>query len=77
MLLSDLKTIFSVSTSPKRRSYKANEYVFRQGNPAHNIFAIEEGQVKLERSTIEGRTALMHTIQAGDSFAEAADRQFH
>ena len=72
MLLSDFKAIFSVSTSPKKRNYKANEFVFRQGSPAHSIFAVEKGQVKLERSTIEGRTALMHRIQAGDSFAEAA-----
>ena len=72
MLLSDFKAIFSISTTPKIRRYKANEFVFRQGNPAHYVFAVVEGQVKLERSTIEGRTALMHTIQAGDSFAEAA-----
>jgi len=72
MLLSDFKAIFSDSTSPGKRSYKANELIFEQGNPAHNIFAVEEGQVKLERNTIEGRTALLHTIQAGESFAEAA-----
>ncbi len=72
MLLNDFKAIFSGSTSPKKKSYKANEFVFRQGNPAHNIFAVEKGQIKLERNTIEGRNALMHTIQAGDSFAEAA-----
>ena len=67
MLLSDFKAIFLDSTSPEKRSYKANEFIFRQGNPAHSIFALEEGQVKLERCTIEGRTALMHTIQAGES----------
>jgi CRP-like cAMP-binding protein len=72
MLLNDFKTKFSVSTSPKTLSYKTNEFIFRQGDSAHSIFAVEAGQIKLERSTIEGRTALMHTIQAGESFAEAA-----
>ncbi len=71
-LISDFKTIFFSSVSTKGRNYRLNELIFRQGDPAHYIFVIEEGQVKLERYTIEGRRVVMHTAKAGESLAEAA-----
>ncbi len=71
-LISDFKTIFFSSVSTKGRNYRLNELIFRQGDPAHYIFVIEEGRVKLERYTIEGRRVVMHTAKAGESLAEAA-----
>ncbi len=72
MLISDFKTVFFSSVSTKRRNCRSNELIFRQGDPAHYIFVIEEGQVKLERYTIEGRKVVMHRAKAGESLAEAA-----
>jgi len=72
MLIGDLKVLFLNSISPRRRSYKVNEVVFRQGDAAHSIFAVEEGQIKLERYTPEGRGAIMHVAKSKECFAEAA-----
>ncbi len=54
------------------KNYNDGEYVFFQGDPADYIFAVKEGQVRLERSTIEGRSVSMHTAIAEETFAEAA-----
>jgi len=72
MLIDDLNKLFSNAVTPKRRRYKANTFVFRQGDPVQGIFALEAGQVKLERYTSEGRSAMMHMAQSKESFAEAA-----
>ncbi len=67
-----LDDLFSKSAPMERRDYEAGDPVFSQGDRALNIFAVVEGQVKLERYTIEGRSVLLHAADAGESFAEAS-----
>lgn len=72
MLIHDLTELFASEITPERRRYEANASIFRQGDRVKGIFAVVEGQVRLERFTSEGRTAVLHTAMPDESFAAAA-----
>jgi CRP-like cAMP-binding protein len=54
------------------RTLARGEALFRQGDPAVAIFAIETGRLRLERHTPDGRLVPLHTARAGETFAEAS-----
>lgn len=72
MTINTLDSLFHEVSSIKKKYFKAGENIFYQRDSAKNIYAVEKGQVSLERSTIEGRCVVMYTANAGDSFAEAS-----
>lgn len=57
---------------PKLRVLEAGEALFRQGDRATAIFAVEQGRLRLIRHTIDNRPVTLHTARAGELFAEAA-----
>lgn len=67
-----LLEVLDRSVGGERREYDVGDLVFRQGDPATHLYGVETGQVRLERSTVEGRRVLMYVAGAGESFAEAA-----
>ena len=60
------------SGGEKTRTLEAGEFLFRQGDAATFVFAIEHGQLRLERRTFDGRLVPLHLARAGETFAEAA-----
>lgn len=56
----------------KLRVLKAGEALFRQGDRATAIFAVEQGRLRLLRHTIDDREVVLHTARKGEVFAEAA-----
>jgi CRP/FNR family transcriptional regulator, dissimilatory nitrate respiration regulator len=60
------------SGGEKTRTLQAGEFLFRQGDAAKLVFAIERGQLRLERRTFDGRLVPLHLARAGETFAEAA-----
>src|SRR2546427_212271 len=58
-------------TKLARRSLARNELVFRQGDKVQAIYFIEEGRLRLDRRTFDGRS-LFGTSSAGEFFVEAA-----
>ena len=54
------------------RELSVGEVLFRQGDKAFAIFAIERGRLQLIRHTIDSRRVVLHTARAGELFAEAA-----
>lgn len=50
---------------------KAQQCIFRQGDPATAFFIAISGWVKLYRITQAGEETVIHTMTRGDSFAEA------
>ena len=56
----------------RTRELAAGESLFRQGDKAFAIFAIERGRLRLVRHTIDSRRVVLHTARAGELFAEAA-----
>jgi CRP-like cAMP-binding protein len=56
----------------ERRSLARNEYLFRQGDKVKGIYFIEEGRLRLDRRTFDGRSLVFGTSSAGEFFVEAA-----
>jgi CRP-like cAMP-binding protein len=56
----------------ERRSLARNEFLFRQGDRVHAIYFIEEGRLRLDRRTFDGRTLVFGASSAGEFFVEAA-----
>lgn len=54
------------------RRLEPGQALFRQGDKATAIFAVEQGRLRLIRHTIDDRRVVLHTARAGDLFAEAA-----
>src|SRR5215472_8534623 len=56
----------------ERRSLGRNELLFRQGDRVQAIYFIEEGRLRLDRRTFDGRSLVIGTNSAGEFFVEAA-----
>jgi CRP-like cAMP-binding protein len=54
------------------RALDRGETLFRQGDKATAIFAVDSGRVSLIRHTADDRKAVLHRARAGELFAEAA-----
>jgi CRP-like cAMP-binding protein len=59
-------------TKLERRSLARNEYLFRQGDKVQAIYFIEDGRLRLDRRTFDGRSLVFGTSSAGEFFVEAA-----
>ena len=55
----------------KLRTYRKNEVVFRQGDPADTVFYIKKGRVKLSVLSPAGKEAVTALLGAGDFLGEA------
>ena len=58
--------------SLERRSLARHEVLFRQGDKVTAIYFIEEGRLRLERRTFDGRLLFLGTTPAGEFFVAAA-----
>ena len=54
------------------RELRPREFLFRQGDSAGHIFAVEDGRIKLARYLRSGKSVVMHIARAGHTFTEAA-----
>ena len=58
--------------TPVARHVNARTYLFRQGDVSFGIFRLAAGQISLVRVTPDGAYVPMHTVRAGELFAEAS-----
>ena len=54
------------------RDLGPGEFLFREGDHAEHVFAVEEGRVRLTRYLSNGKAVFMHVARAGRTFTEAA-----
>ncbi len=54
------------------KSLARNEYLFREGDPAHGFYVVQKGAVDVHRVNASGKEQVIHIFRAGESFAEAA-----
>jgi CRP/FNR family transcriptional regulator, dissimilatory nitrate respiration regulator len=54
------------------RALDQGQMLFRQGDEATAIFAVEQGRLRLVRHTVDDRKVVLHTARPGELFAEAA-----
>jgi len=61
-----------VLSAGHERTLERGEILFHEGEPAHAMYAVMSGQIKLVRYSPRGRELLLHLVQPGWSFAEVA-----
>jgi CRP-like cAMP-binding protein len=73
-LFSDLdeRELQAVQPIALRKEYRKGQAVFREGEPSRGFFLIASGAVKIFRVGPDGRERVLHVVEAGESFAEAA-----
>jgi len=67
-----LAALFAAQVTAEVKDYQAGETIFREGDPAFRVFAVERGRVRLVRYTPEGEELPLFRAEAGQTFAEAA-----
>ena len=61
-----------VSGLAETRELRPREFLFRQGDSAGHVYAVEDGRIKLARYLSSGKSVVMHVARAGHTFTEAA-----
>jgi CRP-like cAMP-binding protein len=56
----------------KQRNYAKNDCVFRKDDRSRGIFFVLSGSIELRRYTSAGTVVVLHTANAGETFAEAS-----
>jgi CRP/FNR family transcriptional regulator, cyclic AMP receptor protein len=54
------------------RRYRRGQLMFQEGEPAHSLFLIAEGSVKVFLTSPEGDSVILVTLGPGDAFGELA-----
>jgi CRP-like cAMP-binding protein len=55
-----------------RKEYRKGQIVFGEGDPSRGFFLVASGAVKIFRVGPDGRERVLHVVETGESFAEAA-----
>ena len=64
-----LETLVSAAV---RRTYRAGEILFIEGDPVTGLYLIESGRVKISRVSQDGREHILLLLGAGEMFNEVA-----
>lgn len=65
----DLQLLLSIL---RIRNYNKGEILFEEGAEAEGFYIVASGKVKVYKLSPDGRERILHVVQPGDSFAEAA-----
>src|SRR5579863_1396563 len=72
LLSSEIFAFLNSDRVPKRRiEFRNKQILFSQGEPAKNIFYIQEGSVKLAVTSAAGKEAVVTILGSGDFLGEA------
>ena len=66
---SDLEELARVARS---REHHRGDVLFADGDPAEGFYLVASGKVKIYKLSAEGKERILHIVQPGNSFAEAA-----
>lgn len=56
----------------QRKSLERDQMLFRVGDPAEAFYVVTSGRIKLVRHSVQGKEMMLHLVEPGQSFAEAA-----
>ncbi|HVM60304.1 MAG TPA: Crp/Fnr family transcriptional regulator [Verrucomicrobiae bacterium] len=68
----DERELLAVQPIALRKEYRKGQTVFHEGDASRGFFLIASGAVKIFRVGADGRERVLHVVEAGESFAEAA-----
>jgi CRP/FNR family transcriptional regulator len=73
-LFSDLdeRELQALQPMALRKEYRKGQIVFGEGDPSRGFFLVASGAVKIFRVGTDGRERVLHVVETGESFAEAA-----
>jgi CRP/FNR family transcriptional regulator len=73
-LFSDLdeRELQAIQQWALRKDYRKGQIVFTEGEPSRGFFLVASGTVKIFRVGPDGRERVLHVVETGESFAEAA-----
>lgn len=54
------------------KSLERDQMLFRAGDPAEAFYVVTSGRIKLVRHTSQGKEMMLHLVEPGQSFADAA-----
>jgi CRP-like cAMP-binding protein len=54
------------------KTLEKDDYLFREGDPAHGFYIIQKGTVNIHRVNAQGKEQVIQIFRQGQSFAEAA-----
>lgn len=62
----------ALAQSAHAARFDSGEVVFLEGDPAAGIYLLEQGVVKISRSSLEGREYILHLVRPGGTFNDVA-----
>jgi CRP/FNR family transcriptional regulator, dissimilatory nitrate respiration regulator len=65
----DLNNVAAISVL---KPLDPGDYLFRQGDPAHGFYIVQNGSINVHRANAAGKEQIIHIFRAGESLAEAA-----
>jgi CRP-like cAMP-binding protein len=68
----DERELDAVQQISARKEYRKGQIIFSEGEPSRGFCVVVSGAVKIFRTGPDGRERVLHVVEAGDSFAEAA-----
>jgi CRP-like cAMP-binding protein len=68
----DPPTLAAIAGAARRRPVRAGAYLFRQDDPAHVLYVLVRGSVKLTQINADGEQILLRVVGAGETFGAVA-----
>jgi CRP/FNR family transcriptional regulator len=68
----DARELSALQQIAVRKEFRKGDTVFLEGDPSRGFYVVAAGAVKVFRLASDGRERVLHVIEAGETFAEAA-----
>jgi len=68
----DPAALVEIVAAARRLSVERNGILFRQGDPAEELFVVEAGRIAIANRSADGRESVMALMESGDLFGELA-----
>src|SRR5436309_2273573 len=66
----DDDSLKSLARRSRRRTFRASEALFHEGDPGHTLYVIVSGRVKIQTNTAAGEIVHLANRGAGEQFGE-------
>ena len=67
-----IKELQVIAQSSITHTFEAGQSIFHEGDPATGLWLVQEGRVKISKTTIEGNEHILHILGVGDTFNDVA-----
>ncbi|MCX7886550.1 MAG: Crp/Fnr family transcriptional regulator [Verrucomicrobiae bacterium] len=68
----DARELQAIQSVASRKDFRKGQIIFAEGDPSRGFYVVASGAVKVSRIAPDGRERVLHIVEAGNSFAEAA-----